>query len=202
MRFENTSSSVKALASRCMQKSTAKFAFQKQPARYSKKEMPSCRLPAVFALGLGMHARLLVQHLQARCLHCICSPCLPGAQGTQVLPQEDGRATAWENAGMVPLLQASRGRDQPGETIADFGVRSFSSGPFRLHDGVSSRSDTPNVVGPQVDAVSALQFSNNPMAFLDDLDFITTRDRARECRDIVAGAVEQDYGAFSKIGKS
>ena len=65
MRFENTSSSVKALASRCMQKSTAKLAFQKQPARHSKKEMPSCRLPAVFALGLGMRARLLVQRLQA-----------------------------------------------------------------------------------------------------------------------------------------
>ena len=78
------------------------------------------------------------------------------------------------------MVQASRGRDQPGETVADFGVRSFSSGPFRLHDGVSSRSDTPNVVGPQVDAVSALQFSDNPMAFLSTTSILSRPATVRE----------------------
>ena len=51
-------------------------------------------------------------------------------------------------------------------------------------------------------AASALHPAETLVAFLDDLYVVTTRGRARECRDTVVGAVERDCGIASNIGKT
>ena len=51
-------------------------------------------------------------------------------------------------------------------------------------------------------AASALHPAETLVAFLDDLYVVTTRGRARECRDTVVGAVERDCGIASNISKT